>query len=61
MVQWLGVLTALAVDLGLFPGTHMTAHNCLTPVRGYLAPSSGLFRYCMHAVHIHTYGHSYTC
>jgi len=46
----LGLLVALAEDLGLFPGSSQLSE---APVPGELTPS-GHIRYCAHVLHLQT-------
>lgn len=48
MTQQLLIFTALTEDVGL-----TTIYNFMS--RGNLTPSSGLHRYCMHVVQLHTH------
>lgn len=39
---------------GVIPSTHMVFPTSVTPVPGYLIPSSGLWGYSKHVVHMYT-------
>lgn len=54
MVQQLGTLGDFAEALGLNPSTHIASHNTITPVLGYLMPSSDHHGYVMKVMHKHT-------
>lgn len=58
IAQWLKASAAFKEDLGLVSGTHMVAHNCLTPGPGDPLPSPGMLGH-PHTVNVYTLWHTH--
>lgn len=62
MIQQLKALAAFAESWGLVPSAMagMVSHCCLlAPLLGDTVPPSGLHRYCIDVVHVHTNTYTY--
>lgn len=54
MAEPLGAFVVLTGDSSSVLSIHMVAHNHHVLVLGGVTPSSSVYRYCMHVVHVHT-------